>query len=187
MENNTLNNHICQNTARYRERGLHSRADREAIEKMLSAKCNDNDSYNENSQNICNHCELKCKNEHGGEVYVANVGKMACRNNNYRESIWTGKYLQTTLMSIARGDDIGVELHSDTDQYIRVEYGMAMALTGDSEHCINNKHRLCVGDAIYIPAGTWHNIVNIGRCALKLSSVYAPPHHPRCTVQEYKK
>ena len=100
--------------------------------------------------------------------------------------MWTGKYLQTTLMSIERGKDIGTELHSDTDQYIRVEHGMAMALVGNSEQDLDLKYRLSVGDAIYIPAGKWHNIINIGRCVLKLSSVYAPPHHPKCTVEKYK-
>ena len=191
MNNKTINNHISQNTSRAVEREFQTRDDYNVIDKMLSKKCDSNNHDNVNNhenihQEICNTCELRCKNEHGGEVFVANIGKMAWQNNNFRESIWTGKYLQTTLMSIERGKDIGVELHSDTDQYIRVEYGMAMAFTGNCENHLDDKHRLCAGDAIYIPAGTWHNIVNIGRCALKLSSVYAPPHHPKCTVEKNK-
>ena len=59
-------------------------------------------------------------------------------------------------------------------------------MTGNEENSLDKKYRLCVGDVIFIPAGTWHNIVNVGRCSLKLSSVYAPTHHPRCTVERYK-
>lgn len=136
--------------------------------------------------NICDTCSIKCKNEHGGEVYVANVGRLACNNKNFRESIWTGKLLQMTLMSIDCGDDIGIEMHCDTDQYIRIEQGMAIALTGNGSENLCNKHRLYTGDSIFIPAGTWHNIVNIGRRSLKISSIYAPPHHPKCTLTANK-
>ena len=91
-----------------------------------------------------------------------------------------------TLMSIARFDNIGVEMHDDTDQYIRVESGSALLKTGESSDCLNNEKKLLKGDAVFVPAGTWHDIVNIGRCELKLSSVYAPPHHPKCTEQRFK-
>ena len=182
MEHNTINNHIRSNTARGIERSLQRRADKETIEKVLNAKCD----AEVRREDICNECEYKCRNEHGGEVYYTNVYKMACQNNNYRESIWTGDHLQMTLMSIARGDDIGVEMHNDTDQYIRVEHGIAVAMIGNDENELDKKIRLTMGDAIFIPAGYWHNIVNAGRCTLKLSSVYAPAHHPKCTVENNK-
>ena len=110
-------------------------------------------------------------------------GKTAYKNKNFRESVWTGEYLQMTLMSIPCSQDIGVEIHEDTDQYIRVEYGCAVVMTGCGRNCLNNNKKLYAGDTVFIPAGTWHNIINVGRCDLKLSSVYAPPHHPKCTVQ----
>lgn len=182
MENNAMNNHIRNNTVRGLERSLQRRADRDAIEKVLSSKCNDGDG----SREICNHCEIKCKNEHGGEVFATNVSRMAYRNDSYRESVWTGDYLQMTVMSIARGGEIGVEMHGDTDQYIRIEHGSAIAMIGDNEKDLDKSYRLFSGDAIFIPAGYWHNIVNTGRCALKISSVYAPPHHPKCTVEKNK-
>ncbi|MDY2700241.1 MAG: cupin domain-containing protein, partial [Lachnospiraceae bacterium] len=37
-----------------------------------------------------------------------------------------------------------------------------------------------------VPAGTWHNIVNAGRIPLRLTSIYAPPHHPRGTIHRTK-
>ena len=187
MDNNAIDRHICNNTYRNMEREGQYRMMNEGREIQNNARREENHcTYEENKYYTCHHCEMRCKNEHGGEVYVTNIGKDAYRNRNYRESIWTGKYLQATLMSIPCGDDIGVEMHEDTDQYIRVEYGSAMALTGTCEHHLCNRQRLCQGDVIFIPAGTWHNIVNTGRCALKLSSIYGPPHHPRCTVQKNK-
>lgn len=197
--NNHLGNHICNNNRRM-ERNYYGRTENVIMPRREdSFDCEGNELHNhleyyENHQNhcdyhehsYCNVCDKKCKNEHGGEVYSLNVVKNAKKNNNFRESIWTGRYLQMTLMSIACSHDIGVEMHEDTDQYIRVEHGYAMALTGCERNCLNNRVKLCAGDAIFIPAGTWHNIVNIGRCDLKLSSVYAPPHHPKCTVHKYR-
>ena len=173
------NNHIMSNTCRAHDRGMQGRMENENahLEHILQEDCN---------KHICNSCEIKCKNEHGGEVYCANIGNVTMKNNNFRESVWTGRYLQMTLMSIPCGEDIGVENHYDTDQYIRVENGCAMAFTGKNRDELSNKCRLNSGEAIFIPAGTWHNIVNIGRRNLKLSSIYAPPHHPRCTVEKIK-
>ncbi len=185
MDNNTLNNHICQNSVRHIERELSARVDRNIVEKVLARRF-ENEHHENTEPAMCNSCENKCENEHGGDVFATNIGRMAVRNNNFRESIWTGKYLQLTLMSIKRGEEIGIELHSDTDQYIRVEHGAALAKVGDKEDDLDQTYRLFSGDAIFIPAGKWHNITNIGRCELKLSSVYAPPHHPKCTVEENK-
>lgn len=165
MENHHINNHICHNN--------HLRMERNHLGRI------------ENEMPYCDNCENKCKNEHGGEVYVFNVEKAAHRNQNFRESVWTGNYLQMTLMSIPCAKSIGVELHDDTDQYIRIEHGYALLLTGDNPNCLLNKKKLCKGDAVFIPAGVWHNVVNIGRCALKISSVYAPPHHPKCTLEKH--
>ena len=184
MDNNHINNHICNNNKRI-DRNYLGR-----VENEMLIRNEDNNHFeqhiNNNEKTICSKCENKCQNEHGGEVYYLNVEKTANRNRNFRESIWTGRYLQMTLMSIPCAEDIGIELHKDTDQYIRVEHGYALVLTGCDDKNLNNKQKLYTGDAVFIPAGVWHNIVNIGRCELKLSSVYAPPHHPKCTVQENK-
>lgn len=180
-----FNEHVCANTVRRAERAPYVNEGRVEDTKDIHLNKNENRQY-EIKDDICGRCELRCKNEHGGQVYADNIQRVACNNMNFRESIWTGKYLQMTVMSIARGDDIGVELHKDTDQYIRVEHGYATVLTGDSADNLCDRYQLYTGDAVFIPAGKWHNIVNAGRCALKLSSVYAPPHHPRCTVEKNK-
>lgn len=74
----------------------------------------------------------------------------------------------------------------DMDQLIRVEKGNAMVMTGNCPHNLNCEQRMCKGDAVFVPARTWHNIKNTGKCPLRLSTIYAPPHHPFGTV-EYTK
>ena len=94
--------------------------------------------------------------------------------------------MQLTLMSIPVCGEIGVEMHDDVDQFIRVECGRAKVYIGN---CPNHlQEQVCVDEnyAILIPAGTWHNIVNTGRCPLKLYSLYAPPQHPVGTVHPTK-
>ena len=191
MDNNNLNNHICNNNHKRMERNYGGRIEMENTpNREENLNCEGNNVHHHhvehNHNSYCEKCDHKCKNEHGGDVYTLNVEKSANKNYNFRESVWTGKYLQMTLMSIASSSDIGVEMHKDTDQYIRIEHGYALLLTGCDENHLNDRQRLCKGDAVFVPAGTWHNIVNIGRCTLKVSSVYAPPHHPRCTLQPNK-
>lgn len=124
--------------------------------------------------------------DRGPAPYVINIKEAAEKNCYFRAAIWTGCHLQTTLMSIGVGDDIGVELHADTDQYIRVEAGQGAIMMGRSRERLDMRHCLSENSAVFVPAGTWHNVVNTGTCPLKLSSVYAPPHHPRGTVHATK-
>ena len=91
-----------------------------------------------------------------------------------------------TLMCIPACGEIGVEVHPDTDQLIRVEAGQALFRTGDCREKLDFQRRLCAGDAVFVPSGTWHNIFNVGNCPLKLSSIYAPPQHPRGTIHRTK-
>lgn len=125
--------------------------------------------------------------DYGPELYVSNVKQLAVHNCNFRTAVWTGEQMQMTVMQIPPCGEIGFEIHEDTDQMIRVECGTAM-LQVQSCSCGENIERyLYAGDVAFIPMGTWHNIVNVGSCALKLSSIYAPLHHPRGTVHRTKK
>ncbi len=120
--------------------------------------------------------------DHGPCPFVTNIENDTLKNNNYRTALWTGNYLQLTLMSI--DDEIGVEMHPDLDQFIRLEQGEGIIMMGRSRDSLNFRHEVRDNYAILIPAGTWHNLVNTGREPLKLYSIYAPPQHPWGTVHE---
>lgn len=124
--------------------------------------------------------------DHGPCPFVTDIEKLTIENDYFRVALWTGCYLQVTLMSVPSGQDIGCELHEETDQFLRIEEGMGKLIIGcddcDYQTCTNFR----AGDALFIPAGTWHNVVNTGNCPLKLYSIYAPPHHPHGTVQRTK-
>ena len=121
-------------------------------------------------------------NDHGPAAYAVCVPQAALQNTAFRSALWTGCFLQMTLMSIPVRCDIGPEIHPDTDQYIRVENGQCVAKVGSCRERMELQWCLSAGDAIFVPAGAWNNIINTGTCPLKLSSVYAPPHHPRGTL-----
>ncbi|MGN1155906.1 MAG: cupin domain-containing protein [Agathobacter sp.] len=125
-------------------------------------------------------------NEKTGRELVTNVARQAMQNTDFRSTLWTGSFGQMTLMSIPVCSDIGLEIHKDTDQIIRIEQGNALAEMGDCKDHLDYRVRVCTGDLIFVPAGTWHNVTNIGRIPLKLSTVYAPPHHPAGTVHHTK-
>ena len=131
-----------------------------------------------------------CSYEHadnGGKTYVVNVGRIAAQNSNFRTAIWTGCNLQMTVMCIPACGEIGSEIHDNTDQLIRVEHGNAVVKFGKSRSRMDYCQSMSQGDAVFIPAGTWHNILNPDNEPLRLSSVYAPPNHPKGTVHRTKK
>ncbi|MDQ0351715.1 mannose-6-phosphate isomerase-like protein (cupin superfamily) [Alkalibacillus filiformis] len=124
--------------------------------------------------------------DYGPNPYVVNIERATMMNDYYRTALWTGEYLQLTLMSIEPGDDIGLEIHNDHDQFIRVEGGHGLVQMGDRRDRLDFQRQVADDDAIFIPAGKWHNLTNTGRRPLKLYSIYAPPEHPRGTVHRTK-
>ncbi|MCI1858293.1 MAG: cupin domain-containing protein [Sporolactobacillus sp.] len=120
--------------------------------------------------------------DHGPAPYAVNLKRIAAENTTYRTALWTGKHLQLTVMSINVGSDIGLEIHPHTDQLIRVEAGSGIVFMGKRRERPDFQAAVSENDTFIIPAGTWHNVVNTGNRALKVSSVYAPPQHPHGTV-----
>ena len=131
-----------------------------------------------------NYC--MCPRDKGPDPYATNIERLAMRNQNFRAAVWTGCHLQMTAMSILPCDDIGLEMHEETDQFIRIEKGVAVVEMGNCKREPDFRQKLCEGDSIFVPAGTWHNIINIGRIPLKISSIYAPPNHKKGTVHPTK-
>ena len=120
----------------------------------------------------------------GPQSLVVDIEKLTLENSNFRTAAWTGTHLQMTLMNIEVGGEVGLEVHEDTDQFLRLEQGKAKVLMGTSKDSLD-KTWLAEDDfAIFIPAGTWHNILNDGNEPLKMYSIYAPAHHPHGTVHK---
>lgn len=161
---------------------------------------------NHNPMNIPMHCNcmiyphwmyppMHCPNhrekcpalkDYGPMPFVLNIEEAAIRNDNFRLTLWTGKHLQLTLMSIRVGEDIGLEMHPDVDQFIRIEQGQGIVKMGNRKNNLNFQSRFSEDDAIFIPAGKWHNVINTGCVPIKLYSIYAPPEHPHGTVHQTK-
>lgn len=121
--------------------------------------------------------------DYGGEPFIFNIQHATEMNEKFRIALWTGKDMQLTLMSVPVGEEVGAEMHSDIDQFIRVESGRAAVYMGKNRNDLREIGYVDGGYAILIPAGTWHNVVNVGKSPLKLYSLYAPPEHPFGTVQ----
>ena len=122
----------------------------------------------------------------GDKPTLCNVRFTARANTYYRKEIWTGEYLQLTVMSIPVGGEVGLEIHNENDQFIGVGYGVASVYFGATKQGVKFVGNVNPNYAVIVPAGTWHNIVNEGNVPLKLYSVYAPPHHPKGTVHKTK-
>ena len=125
--------------------------------------------------------------DYGPEPFVVNIEEAAKQNNNFRIALWTGCHLQLTLMSINVGEDIGLEIHPNLDQFIRIEKGQGLVKMGDRKDRLDFQRKVYDDYALIIPAGKWHNLINTGNEPLKLYSIYAPPQHPFGTVQKTKK
>jgi len=124
--------------------------------------------------------------DNGPYPLVFNIERASLQNEYFRTVLWTGNHLQLTLMSLRPGEDIGLEIHPDTDQFLRIEQGQGIVRMGKTKEHLDFERRVSDGYAILIPAGTWHNLINIGRRPLQLYSIYAPPHHHPGTVHVTK-
>jgi len=112
--------------------------------------------------------------------FVADIEELTEENSDFRRVLYTGRNLQLVLMAIQPGEDIGEETHTDRDQFFRVE-------KGKGEVWINgHRSKIKSDDAIVVPAGARHNIVNTGEKLLRLYTLYAPPEHRDGTVHATK-
>ncbi len=124
--------------------------------------------------------------DYGPDPLIVNIDQAALQNHNFRTSLWTGNHLQVTLMSIPPRGEIGLEVHHGVDQFLRVEGGYGLVQMGRRQDALIFESEVSDGHAIIVPAGAWHNIINIGGAPLKLYSTYTPPQHPRGAVHRTK-
>ncbi|MFV0518906.1 MAG: cupin domain-containing protein [Lachnospirales bacterium] len=144
-----------------------------------------NDDHHNNNNNNNNNDNDDYIKDYGKEPLVIDIEKVTKANNAFRRALWTGDKLQITLMSIKT--DIGLEMHRNTDQFLKVEEGFGTVVMGKNRNNLNKKYNIQKDTAIVIPAGTWHNIYSNGKTPLKLYSIYAPPQHKKGTLQWTKK
>ncbi len=104
-------------------------------------------------------------------------------NLDYRAVAWSGRYLQVTLMSIPVGGDIGLEAHPETDQFLRLDAGHGRVQMGPANDDMPFEKDVSDGWCVLVPAGTWHNITNIGPTPMQVYAIYAPAHHKPGKVQ----
>lgn len=122
--------------------------------------------------------------DYGPNPYVVDIEELTKANDKFRVAKWTGSNLQMTVMSIEVGGEVGLEVHADHDQFLRVEAGNAKVQMGPTEDNLDFEQEAYDDFAIFVPAGTWHNITNVGDEPLKLYSIYAPAEHEHGTIHE---
>ena len=114
--------------------------------------------------------------------YVGPIEKLTVENAYFRQVLFTGKHSQLVLMCLRPGEEIGDEVHPTVDQFFRIEQG-------EAKFVLNEKREYPArdGDAVVVPAGTYHNVINTSKTApLKLYTIYSPPNHPSGTVHKTK-
>jgi mannose-6-phosphate isomerase-like protein (cupin superfamily) len=114
--------------------------------------------------------------------FVGDIEKLTEKNNYFRQVLYTGKYAQLVVMNLQPGEEIGNEVHHTVDQFFRIEEGEAkFVFNGSEEHHVHD------GDAVIVPAGTFHNVINASsKEPLKLYTIYSPPNHPDGTIHKTK-
>ncbi|PIP52687.1 cupin [Candidatus Beckwithbacteria bacterium CG23_combo_of_CG06-09_8_20_14_all_47_9] len=104
--------------------------------------------------------------------FFANIEKLTLDNRNFRQVLYTGKHSQLVLMSLKPGEEIGAEVHADNDQFFRFEAGQGKVIIDGNEYIVGD------GDAVIVPAGANHNVINTSASeGLKMYTLYAPAHH----------
>jgi len=117
------------------------------------------------------------------KAYVGSIENATLENTYFRHVLYTGTYAQLVVMCLQAGEEIGNEVHPQVDQFFRIEQGEAQFVlnNGKEKHVVKN------GDAVIVPAGTWHNVINNSQEEeLKLYTIYSPPNHPDGRIHKTK-
>ncbi len=113
--------------------------------------------------------------------YTSAIENETNKNTDFRRVLYTSKHSQLVLMSLLPGEEIGLETHNGNDQFFRVEKGHGKCVIGGNECELHD------GDAVIVPTGAQHNIINLSEAEdLKLYTIYSPPHHKDGTIRATK-
>jgi len=113
--------------------------------------------------------------------YKQNIEHLTTENTNFRKVLYTGKHMQLVLMSLKPGEDIGSEIHAENDQFFRFDAGAGKVVINETEYEVAD------GDAVIVPAGAEHNVINTSEAEdLKMYTIYSPAHHKDQIVRATK-
>jgi len=113
--------------------------------------------------------------------FNGNIEELTLANDNFRKVLYTGAHSQLVLMSLKPGEEIGMEVHTDNDQFFRFEKGEGQVIID------GNEYQVADGSAIVVPAGAQHNVINVSDTdPLKLYTIYSPAHHKDGIVRATK-
>jgi mannose-6-phosphate isomerase-like protein (cupin superfamily) len=113
--------------------------------------------------------------------FFANIEKDTLENENFRKVLYSANHCQIVLMSLKPGEEIGMEVHDENDQFFRFETGEGKVIIDGNEHEVED------GDAIIVPSGAEHNVINTSEDEdLRLYTIYSPPHHKDGIVRSTK-
>jgi mannose-6-phosphate isomerase-like protein (cupin superfamily) len=113
--------------------------------------------------------------------YKDNIEKLTLENENFRKVLYTAEHCQLVLMSLLPGEEIGMEVHKDNDQFFRFEKGEGKVIINETEYEVKD------GDAVIVPSGAHHNVINTSQTEkLKLYTLYSPAHHQDAMVRKTK-
>ena len=113
--------------------------------------------------------------------FKANIEQETLGNNNFRKVLYTSKHSQLVLMTLQPNEEIGMETHTDNDQFFRFEEGNGKVIIDGNEYEVTD------GDAVVVPAGSQHNVINTSDSdPLKLYTIYSPAHHKDGIVRSSK-
>jgi mannose-6-phosphate isomerase-like protein (cupin superfamily) len=113
--------------------------------------------------------------------FRGDIEKMTLKNTNFRQVLYTGDHSQLVLMSLKPGEEIGMEVHPDNDQFFRFEKGMGKVIIDGTEYAVGD------GVAVVVPSGSDHNVINVSDSEdLKMYTIYSPAHHKDGIVRATK-
>lgn len=112
--------------------------------------------------------------------FVGNIEELTKGNDNFRQVLFTAPHSQLVLMTLKPGEEIGMEVHEENDQFFRFDEGEGKVVIAGEESSVKD------GFAVVVPAGTQHNVINTGTGPLKLYTIYSPAHHPDGTIHKTK-
>jgi mannose-6-phosphate isomerase-like protein (cupin superfamily) len=113
--------------------------------------------------------------------FFANIEKDTLENNNFRKVLYSSAHSQLVLMNLKPGEEIGMEVHEENDQFFRFESGEGKCIIDGNEYMLED------GVAIIVPAGAQHNVINTSESEdLKMYTIYSPAHHKDGIVRATK-